>query len=315
MMPKLLLLLLSTASLIGVTQGNAEIVSKKGKVRRQVRGTEHFGEYKYFYDASVTNPCETVFFLAVGTAMSVDDYSRISTQISTGNPIVTVVSDTNPGNIVKLQPGKYQGYYESIVPQIKTLIPACANTDDPVILVGGHSASGQAILDSFGDLSPPPSGFIGLDPFSMKGREIPADLPTLDWGFTRTTCAVTVEDAAMGAYEISSPEHRVLYRVENDKPSGITHCSFTDNGCFEPLCSANNGPGEEGDWVIPAIAVSIHKFANDVVNNQGKIKKSTFESIEVKEGKALLFVDAEQPGVVAEQPDYEPETVLAGAEL
>ena len=55
----------------------------------------------YTYDDDVSNNCETVVMIGVGTAMQSTQYSILSKAISTGASIVTVIFDPNPGNIVK----------------------------------------------------------------------------------------------------------------------------------------------------------------------------------------------------------------------
>jgi hypothetical protein len=258
------------------------IVSKRGKIKKN-------GEYKYFYDSSVPNVCETVYILAVGTAMTVNDYNELGSGISKGNRIVALVSDSTPGNPIKLESGPWIRYYNTIVTQIQDIIPACVNTLDPIIIFGGHSCSVQGIVNALPKLVPQPNGLIFLSPFLITNTmKINPSIPTLNWGFEKTTCLVFVNYAAKAAYGISSPDHRVLYRIDNDDNT-IAHCIFTDNGCTF-VCPKR----KEGEWVIPAVSKSIQIFADDIVDG-GKLTKTQYELDVVKDGKALLYVNEESP--------------------
>jgi hypothetical protein len=222
--------------------------------------------------------------------MSVNDYNELGSAISKGSRIVALVSDSTPGNPIKLKSGPWIRYYNTIVTQIQDIIPACVNTPDPIILFGGHSASGQGIIDALPDVVPQPNGLVFLSPFKItKSMKINPSIPTLNWGFETTTCFVTVNYAAIAAYEISSPDHRVLYRIDNEDNT-ITHCIFADNGCGGFVCPK----GKEGEWVIPAVSKSIHIFAGDIVDD-GKLTKTQFDLDVVKDGKALLYVNEESP--------------------
>jgi hypothetical protein len=257
------------------------IVSKRGKIKKT-------GEYKYFYDSSVPAACESVYIFGVGTAMSVNDYNELGSTISTGNRIVALVSDATPGNPVKLQEGPWIRYYNTIVTQIQDIIPACVDTLDPIILFGGHSASGQGIVNALPNVVPQPNGLVFLSPFKItKKMKINPSIPTLNWGFEKTTCSVSVNNAAKAAYELSSPNHRVLYRIDNEDNT-ITHCIFTDNGCMGFICPK----GKEGEWVIPAVSKSIQIFADDIIDD-GKLTRTQFDLDVVKDGKVQLYVNEE----------------------
>lgn len=298
MFPKLsALFLIATASFLGSSSVSADtaIVNEKGAISE--------GAYKYFYDSSIPNACETVLLIGVGTAMGVEDYDNLATAISTGQPITTVISDHNPRFFVKLSERKFEKYYNAMVPSLQSIIPACKDVKYPKILVGAHSASGQASIKALPKLKPQPDGYIGLDPFKINEKRMKIDpsIPTLDWGFSKTTCQVKVEQAAKPAYEISSPKHRVFYRVDNPKVGGffgrpaIAHCVFTDKGCAV-VCGLRSG----GTWVISAVADSIHKFVA-IVKGGGSIVKSAFELDAVKEGKVELFVNGDDPDAKSDE--------------
>ena len=74
-----------TIFLLGTTAATNSTVKTTGSIRE--------GEFRYIYDSSIPNACDTILFLAVGTAIGVSDYDKISTEIVTDKPIVTIVSD------------------------------------------------------------------------------------------------------------------------------------------------------------------------------------------------------------------------------
>jgi hypothetical protein len=253
-------------------------------------------EYKYFYDKYVPDVCETIFIFGVGTDMNVHDYNELGRTISVGNRIVTLVSDSTSGLPMKLRSHPWKRYYHTIVKIIKdkNLIPVCANTTDPNILFGGHSASAQGILNALPKLKPQPDGLIFLSPFKIiKSMKIDKSIPTLNWGFEDTTCKVDVNAEAKAAYELTSPDHRVLYKINNTNTT-IKHCSFTDAGCkvlgIDLFCSKGN----ESEWVIPAVSESIQIFADNIVKGR-KPTKTQYELDVVKNRKTVLYVNEKSP--------------------
>jgi len=268
-----------------VFASEATIATKVGAVRA--------GSYKYFYDESVTNACDTVLFLNVGTAMGVKDYDNISTAIVSGNPVVTIVGDHAPRFPIKLSSRSYAKYYNEMVPILQRLVPACKDKKNPIILVAAHSASGQAAIKALPNLDRKPDGFVGLDPFSINLRmKIDDSIPSLEWGFSKTTCRVKINNAAKAAYKITNSKNRVFYRVDNVSED-VAHCVFTDKGCSF-IC----GLKADGGWIPAAVATSIQSFITAI--KTGSFNKSNFELPGQGEGKFELFVNEEDPDAKSE---------------
>jgi len=223
------------------------------------------GRYRFFYDDAVeASACDNIVFIGVGTAMSVSDYDKIASEIAKSSGALTVIIDHSTRFPVKTSGKKYAKLLNRLMKEIDTRISICTAGASRKIIIGGHSASGQAAVDSFPALDFTPDGFIGLDPFRRGGftgglfsKKVDINIPSFEWGFTETTCFVNVDQAAKSAYEASDETHRILYRVSNTKKD-ITHCIFTDNGC--PACPAN----ESGEWVRKSVGETISVFIKAV---------------------------------------------------
>ena len=243
--------------------------------------------------------CESVIVWGVGTMMSVDDYDSMGnhtvagTNNNKGNDMVAVVVDANPGNMVKTDGAKYAAVVNAVVDQLQnnddlllSLSPSVCKFDQSVtkIFIGGHSASGKAAVNSVPLLTFTPSGFIGMDPFDILPSNDPAaewfaSMPTLDWGFTRKTCGVSVSKAARAVYKQTNQTHRVFYKIDNTKRykrKRLTHCSFTDNGC--PVCPANPG----SDEVRQSVGASIQAFVQAVIT--GLYDRAVFAGVVQRPG-------------------------------
>mmetsp|Transcript_4906 Transcript_4906/g.7231 ORF Transcript_4906/g.7231 Transcript_4906/m.7231 type:complete len:281 (+) Transcript_4906:99-941(+) len=227
------------------------------------------GQYQYYYDSSI----ETfgfVFIIAVGTGMSVTDYTTISTDVATTNPVVFVMLDPAPGNPVKLDGAKFANNANELVLNLSKYLPNVNLASNTTIVIGGHSAGGEGAIISFdGLLTFQPVGFLGLDPFSVNTKTMKIPCPAVLWGFSDTTCLVTVNQAAKAAYKISPPSARVFFQIKNPqnvlKPSSnITHCIFTDDGCASPVCPAQTA----GYWVRQAVADSVVPFVESLVSGE-----------------------------------------------
>jgi len=176
-------------------------------------------------------------------------------------------------------------------------------------LIGGHSASGQAALEAaqkgmFNETSFVPSGFVGLDPYEISKRTMDMNsplhqFPTLNWGFTDTTCLVQVQKAASGAYHLSSPSSsssgnggRILYSIDNSQNT-MMHCVFTDSGCG--VAAFTVCPTEERyDWVFESVAQSVHKFLS-ALKSETPFQKEHFELPETISGSVFLYADNDEP--------------------
>jgi hypothetical protein len=230
--------------------------------------------YQRSDDSSTTkkDACRsTLILVGVGTAMKVNDYDALGVAMASQMPhaVVAIVNPTR--SFIKLNPVTLDARPfanavnqvvsrllelssmstriirdPSLLPSDTKLCPINATTTTtssrqgtPLrIVVGGHSASGAAAfyaLDQLYDFAV--SGYLSLDPFPIRpdpSHTVPS-IPTLAWGFTATTCKVTVSQAAVAAYEHALPNRRVLYQVQNAGGSSsssciLSHCLFTDGG-------------------------------------------------------------------------------------
>jgi hypothetical protein len=259
--------------------GSASVVSVKKDVTES-DGSDSVGQIKYHYESSASRPCSHVLVMGVGTSMGVDDYDNIAGRIARGTSIVVVISNHQVGRMVKTSATLYARVANRLWDQLDELIPVCGG--DASIMLGGHSASGQAALEAVQrDLFEfQPAGFIGLDPYRIAqsnadSGKLPAYLPTLNWGLTDTTCFVQAEQAALGAYRLSSRDRgRVLYAIDNSD-NAMSHCVFTDKGCgmaMFTVCATN----ERFHWVYDGVAESIHHFV-DALDANDAFSKHLFE--------------------------------------
>jgi hypothetical protein len=192
------------------------------------------GDIRYHHDDSVTTAtCETIIMIGVGTAMGVADYDKVSAEMVMDSSSIVVITDMAPGNFIKKdKQKKFAALANYLSANLSTVIPICENLPKNGIVVGGHSASGQSALDSIPLLDFTAAGFMGMDPFivSTSPPDAYVEIPTIDWGFEKTTCFVNKNQAAKLAYQGGDPDARVFYQIQNPSKQ-ITHCSFTDKGC------------------------------------------------------------------------------------
>ena len=140
-----------------------------------------------------------------------------------------------------------------------------------------------AMKENGGDINFKPSGYIGADPlgptnFLLKrqyGAPIPErkiEVPTLAIGFTIETCAVTLDQAGLAAYNVTADKNRVMMQVVNKRNFGnqITHCIFTGGGCT--MCPSHDA----GAWVRGAVGNFCTLFVNSIVKGD-KTSKEDYE--------------------------------------
>jgi len=278
------------------------------------------------------NQCPDVLVIGVGTAMSASDYDKLAQHI-VSTSLMVIILDHNPGHMVKTSATKYVNAMVGIRNQLHVIIPHCgfdnkesgsinSSNDDRVdtatataskFLIGGHSASGLAALKAaqegmFNETSFVPSGFVGLDPYEISKRTMDMNsplhqFPTLNWGFTDTTCLVQVQKAALGAYHLSSSSSsssgnggRILYSIDNSQNT-MMHCVFTDSGCG--VAAFTVCPTEERyDWVYEGVAESVHKFLS-ALKSERPFHKEHFELPETISGSVFLYADNDEPAPTA----------------
>ncbi len=222
--------------------------------------------------------------------MATTDYSIMSEEISKGQQIVTVITDHAPNFFVKLSSSGFAKLYNALTSDLGAQIPVCKGKS-PKIIVGAHSASGQASIEAMmkGKLDKQPDGYLGLDPFAIKERKMKIDdsLPVMTVGFEKTTCQVKVNQSAKPAYKLADKGHRVFYQVDNINQK-IQHCAFTNKGCAV-ICGAK----PEGNWVRGLVAQAVHSFVGAIKSNN--FSKSQFSVAVEGTGSYNLFVGSEEP--------------------
>lgn len=288
-------------------QSNGAVASQiVSETKDLVSGNKRLGHIRVHYfnetvdtsDSTSSRPCSDILMIGAGAAMRVENYDNLATSIVSkagSSSLVVVISDANPGGIVKLDSDKYAALANGIRGQLSSgIIPVCTNAKDPNFLIGGHSASGQAALGASqkGLFDFHPDGFVGLDPFEISTRTMnfgsPLPFPTMSWGFEKTTCGVQLKKAARGAYKLSSPDAgRVLYLIDNEE-NDMTHCVFTDTGCFF-ICSTT----EKFDWVYESVAESIHSFVNAIRSEGIPFTRESFALPSTASGNVNLYVNSD----------------------
>jgi hypothetical protein len=301
---KLLLALLSWA-LVSFVQG--KIVSETPSSAQYVRF--------HYRDDAETSCLSSLIIVGVGTAMRVTDYDGVGRAIAEElRDSIVIIIDSLQGIPIKLFPYFFAGKVNNLVAQLlqdssehennRTMLPShvhlCSTTaasNQLRVVVGGHSASGEAAFYAFAlklysnDFSL--AGFFGLDPFPIVSFiGVRLSIPALYWGFSSTTCGVLVSQAALSAYNKSPPGLRALYQLKNDdnsKQCFFSHCCFTDAGC--PGCPLQCNLGTMGD-LHHDVGVSVQLFVNAITAGQG-FSRQQFETTDFRlnQDDVLLYVD------------------------
>jgi len=189
--PFLLLLVLGWAGWL-LRVATAKVVSVTGTIPPA-------GQFRYHYDnnhddaaaaaASAStggSSCQTLLLIGVGTAMSVMDYDHLGTTMVNGTNIVLVLLDANPGNIVKTNEIKFATLANALASTTNQAISVCGTSSSSpgYIIVGGHSASGQAALQALDQnlYHFTVGGFLGLDPYQVTTKNAIA-VPSIHFGF------------------------------------------------------------------------------------------------------------------------------------
>jgi hypothetical protein len=299
-------------AVVSKTLDNVRRTKKVGRIRYHYEDnnnrtysadTTDLGTSVFFASYSPLCPCSHVVVIGVGTSMAVKDYDILAQTIVRGTSVVVVVTNHNVNGIVKSSARQYAYLINAIYDQLEELVPICsivsrnrASTFTKTkFIVGGHSSSGQAAFDASQNhlFDFRPVAFFGLDPYpiSFSNEEPLLQLPSLFWGFTKTTCFVNVRTAALGAYQLSSSDYgRVLYAIDNTHNHQITHCVFTDHGCgigSFVVCPSN---ATAFGWVYDAVAISLQVYLH-VLDTKQLFERDMFELTETKVGDVILFVN------------------------
>ena len=243
--------------------------------------------------------------------MKVEDYDLLSTKIVTGRNILTIVYDFAAGWPFKNSEEGYIKVIDAIVSNLHSLVPICKDplATNKTIIVGVHSASGGATWNCLNRLGFRPDGFLGLDPYKLDPKgATQIDIPTLNIGFTKTTCFVQVDKAAKASYNTSGKDHRVLYLINNSEKFGnkdiALHCSFADHGCFGFV-----NPSREGDGLVRAlVSFSIQAFvkslATGVYSKQEYILQSTATSTTDMPAMYDLYINQDEVVISSERKKH-----------
>lgn len=146
--------------------------------------------YRVFWSEENIEACEAIVILGVGTSMSISNYNVLASNIVEDRPYIVVIADHNSGFMMKLFALTFRKFFNSFMEHVDERIPMCLGKE-PLILIGGHSASGQAVINALPELHRKPDGFIGLDPYKvtmdMSLSNHGSFIPTLIWGFNKVS--------------------------------------------------------------------------------------------------------------------------------
>lgn len=247
------------ALLLGsLLQGHGAVVQEDARVQGLSGGLRYS-----FDDSMSSSACDNVVMIGVGTAMGTAGYDLLSTQIVENEPVVSIIVDQNPFWFVKTSETRFARFTNAIIDQLGDIIPVCEGVSPKQIIVGGHSAGGQAAWNAIPLLNFEPAGFLGLDPFRLDPSDNIA-IPALFWGFKETSCQVTASQAAKAGYQAANEDNRVFYQIDNTNGSDAGHCSFTDSGCVGPICPARE---TSSTWVRQSVAQATNRFLKAIADN------------------------------------------------
>ncbi len=248
------------------------------------------GKVKVHYPNPAPASCEAIL-LAVGTAMSVSGYDKLSeTLVDYG--YVVVIMDHAPGDMMKTDATKFRNLALDVQDNLLSGIAASGCTSIAHWLLGGHSAGGQAAQNAVSDDPTLADAIFSIDPYDCSNTGN-VSVPAMYWGFDVTTCFVNKGDAAKAAY-YGSMDLRAFYRVKKVykwtwcgySPKWF-HCSFTDNHC--PACTnCTYTP----DYFFSDVAQSVNKFINASFYGTWSKANLTLSGAQVP---LVLFVDEDQP--------------------
>lgn len=260
---------------------DAAIVTKK---------TDKYCKYVYesYYDDSSTS-CVSVVAINIGTGMIVSAYEELAKSIvATNTSTVAIIVDSNPRclfniGLQKDDGAKFARVVNAAMENVKNDVSICSN---PLYFIGGHSGGGKGAMNAVRqqNLNFSIAGFVGLDPYQITQTDpIQIDMPSLFWGFNKTTCAVNINQAAEAGYQNSNSSHRLFYQVQSNHDCelmGGPHCSFANNGCFW-MCSGSDFP-----WIKSQVAVTFHRFVNAVLTQN--FDKSQFV---IDQNEVILYAN------------------------
>jgi hypothetical protein len=224
-----------------------------------------------------------------GTAMSTNDYDQFSHALVTASThdLLAIVLDPSPHDPVKVSESAYSFAVNRLPAELESLIDVKL-CDNVTLIVGGHSAGGASAIDALkADMfAVPIAGYIGLDPYFVQtpdGNGASIKVPSLLWGFVKTTCGVNIAHSANAAYLSSSDGFRVFYRLS----SKFSHCCFTDAGCLW-VCTCS----QDNQNLLHDIGVSVDQFINSL-QRKSRFSRSGFPTDQfwLDPSNITIFVD------------------------
>lgn len=247
------------------------------------------GNVSIHYPTNTGPQCNAIV-LGVGTAMSVDGYDKLSTQL-VANGFVVAILDHNVGNLVKTDKNKFRNLALEVKSNLTAWISDSKCSSIAHWIMGGHSAGGQAAHNALVDDSTLADAIFSIDPYDISGSG-QVNLPALYWGFDVTTCFVEKDKAAKAAY-LRSTAQRAFFRVAKKYswgPCGYSpkyfHCSFCDGHC--PACT---NCATTPDHFFVDVASSVNRFVK--ASLYGTWSKAAVQTATTT--PVTLFVDAELP--------------------
>lgn len=245
------------------------------------------GRMRSYYDQTKEDFCKTLLILGVGTGMRTNSYDELSNQIAMSSDSITFIVDPNPWFLTKNSERKFARLVEYVRTNIGNLIPVCQGIPVETLIIGGHSASGGAAWRAI-PLLEKADGYLGLDPYRLEPKD-EKNIPTLNWGTSKTSCGVTLNNAAKASYVATVDAGRVFYQVNNNN-DGKGHCDFSDNGCYGAICSLS----DNAETVRQTVAFSVNRFIQSLKDNKTVSKTDFLPPNEMSQ--IMLFVNEDSVG-------------------
>lgn len=196
----------------------------------QIKFNNGLGQVHFY---KTNQSCDLVI-LGIGTAMNIDEYDTLSLEISKNQNIAII--DHNPGWPFKTDATKFASMVKKLILDWK-IHTKSLNENNCKIIVGGHSASGQAAHEALSNLSyqiNDVDGIFSLDPYDIRSQKKDIiNIPGLYFGFNIAT--ITPKDAAKTAFDKTT--HAIFYEIQTANPDLTKgeftpiyhHCSFADD--------------------------------------------------------------------------------------
>lgn len=212
---------------------------------------------RYHYDDvtnSNDNTCHDTFVvIGVGTAMETEQYDGVagSMVLATTKDVIVFVLDAEPHMPIKLSPKAFARAVDALLQELLSSslrlpgVKICAATDSltrkkPTVVVGGHSASGAAawyaVQNEYFTQQSMISGYVGLDPFSMKEKQVETTLRTASSRTRRGQARRTTRDTPLRAQLLDNSSSTKTAKPNPSPPLPIPSVYW---GFQETTCSVS----------------------------------------------------------------------------